>query len=165
MQPKPRRRTLAEAERCGSQPQTRYGLCESVSLTAKIDSKLTVQLTKEHRAITRDLERLKTGAGKLEAKYPSGEATDFIQLAESLDEHFKKEEQLLFPFLGRFLGSKICYKLNNEHAEIIEIARKLGLQIHPAEESVNHLEQLVRAHISIEENVLFWYFDVQQPTE
>lgn len=89
----------------------------------------------------------------------------FTQLAESLNEHFKKEEQLLFPLLKRSLGSNICDRLKNEHAEIMNIAKKLSTEARPVEESFSHLEQLFQGHISTEENVLFWYLDVQQPTE
>jgi iron-sulfur cluster repair protein YtfE (RIC family) len=92
----------------------------------------------------------------------SSDAKLFAQLAGSLDEHFRKEEQLLFPILGRSLGSDICERLSNEHAEIVNITRNLSAQTRPLEESFNHLEQLFRAHTSTEENVLFWYLDLQQ---
>jgi iron-sulfur cluster repair protein YtfE (RIC family) len=88
----------------------------------------------------------------------------FTQLAESLNEHFKREEQLLFPLLSRSLGSGICDRLKNEHEEILSTAKKFSVQTRPLEESFSHLEQLFRAHISTEENVLFWYLDLKQPT-
>ena len=126
------------------------------------DSELTVRLTNEHRAITRDLGRLRTNAKESELNPLSSDAKLFAQLAGSLDEHFRKEEQLLFPILGRSLGSDICERLSNEHAEIVNITRNLSAQTRPLEESFNHLEQLFRAHTSTEENVLFWYLDLQQ---
>jgi iron-sulfur cluster repair protein YtfE (RIC family) len=46
----------------------------------------------------------------------SSEAIRFTKLAESLNKHFKREEQILFPILGRSLGSDICDRLKNEHA-------------------------------------------------
>jgi iron-sulfur cluster repair protein YtfE (RIC family) len=101
----------------------------------------------------------------LEVGDRSSEAMPFTKLAESLNEHFRREEQLLFPILGRSLGSGICDRLKNEHEEILSIAKTLSVQTRPLEESFSHLEQLFRAHISIEENVLFWYLDLQQPTE
>jgi hemerythrin-like domain-containing protein len=129
------------------------------------DSRLTVRLTNEHRVITRDLGRLRASPGKLEVGDRSTEAMLFTQLAESLNEHFRIEEQLLFPLLSRSLGSDICDRLNNEHAEILSIAKKMSVQTRPLEESLSHMEQLFRAHISTEENVLFWYLDLQQSTE
>jgi iron-sulfur cluster repair protein YtfE (RIC family) len=95
----------------------------------------------------------------------SSEAMLFTKLAESLNEHFKKEEQFLFPILCRSLSSDICDRLKNEHAKIMNIAKKLSVQTRSPEEFFSHLEQLFRAHISTEENVLFWYLDLQQPSE
>jgi len=143
-------------------PQTRC-LCETDGIGGERDSRLTVRLTNDHRAITRDLERLRTSAGKLDIGDHSTEAVFFTQLAKSLNEHFRREEQLLFPLLSRSLGSGICDRLNNEHAEILGIAKKLSVQTPPLEDSLNHLEQLFHAHTSTEENVLFWYLDLHQP--
>jgi iron-sulfur cluster repair protein YtfE (RIC family) len=107
---------------------------------------------------------LKTVARKLEAQHPYIEAMDFTQLAEMFNEHFTKEERLLFPLLGRCLGTKICDGLKKDHVDIIKIARKLDGRFHPVEAYVSQLERLFLTHISKEENVLFWYLDVQQST-
>lgn len=155
----------AERHPCEFNPQNRC-LCEADRVGIEGDSRLTVQLTSEHKTITRDLGRLRPRGGKLDIGSRSAEAMLFTQLAESLNEHFRREEQLLFPLLSRSLGSGICHRLRDEHAEILSIARKLSrTQTRPLEESINHLEQLFRAHISTEENVLFWYLDLQQPIE
>ena len=143
--------------------QTRC-LCETDSVGTERDSRLTVRLTNEHRAITRDLGRLRASAGKLGVSDRSTEAVLFTQLAESLNEHFRREEQLLFPLLSRSLGSVVCDRLKNEHEEILSIAKKSSVQTRPLEDPFSHLDQLFRAHISTEENVLFWYLDLQ-PTE
>jgi iron-sulfur cluster repair protein YtfE (RIC family) len=97
----------------------------------------------------------------LEVGNLSGETVLFTQLAASLDEHFRREEKLLFPILSRSLGSGILDRLNSEHAEIISLAKKMNAQDSSLEESFSHLEQLFRAHISTEENVLFWYLDLE----
>jgi len=110
------------------------------------------------------LERLSTQA-KLEVNHRSAEAMLFTHLGESLKDHFKREEQILFPLLSRSLGSTVCGKMNNEHAEMLRIAKKLTDQTRPFEEHVAHLKQLFHAHISTEENVLLWYLDVHQPAE
>ncbi len=143
--------------------QTRC-LCEADRVGTERDSRLTVRLTNDHKAITHDLGRLRASAGKMEVGDRSSEAMLFTELAEALDEHFKREEQLLFPMLSRSLGSGICDRLKNEHAEILSIAKKLNVKTRPLE-SFSNLEQLFHAHISTEENVLFWYLDLQQPTE
>jgi hypothetical protein len=70
----------------------------------------------------------------------------------------------LVPLLNRALGSDICDRLNGEHAEIMSIAKRLSAQTGQHEERFTHLEQLFRAHISTEENVLFWYLELQRPT-
>jgi hypothetical protein len=41
------------------------------------------------------------------------------------------------------------------------LAKKLNVQNRSFEQSVTHLGSLLRTHISMEENVLFWYLDVQ----
>ena len=143
-------------------PQTRC-LCETDGIGRQRDSRLTVQLTDDHWEITRDLGRLRASAGKLVVGDGSTEAGLFTQLAKSLNEHFRREEQLLFPMLSRSLGSGICDRLNNEHAEILDITKKLSVQTPPLEDSISHLEQLFRAHTSTEENVLFWYLNLHQP--
>jgi hemerythrin-like domain-containing protein len=140
-------------------------LCEEDRVATEIASSLTVRLTSEHRAITRDLGRLRAATRKLESGDRFSEALLFTKLAESLNEHFRREEQLLFPLLSRSLSSGICDRLKNEHEEILSIAKKLSVQSRPLEELFSHLKQLFRAHISTEENVLFWYLDLQQPTE
>ena len=128
------------------------------------DSRLTVQLTNEHREISRDLERLRARARESEIAQ-SSRIMYFNQLAESISDHFRKEEQFLFPVLDRALGSAICDRLRGEHAEITSIAKKLSQETRLPEESFSKLEELFRAHTSTEENVLFWYLDLKQPTE
>jgi len=138
--------------------------CEEDGVSNERDSRLTDRLTNDHKAITHDLGRLRATARKMEARDSSRGTILFTELAEALNEHFKREEQLLFPLLSRSLGSGICDRLKNEHAEILSIAKKLKVQTQPNEEFVSSLEQLFRTHISTEENVLFWYLDLQ-PSE
>jgi hemerythrin-like domain-containing protein len=106
----------------------------------------------------RDLERLKL---KAEMERHSNESLALSSLAESLNEHFNTEEQLLFPVLSRCLGSGILDRLSSEHTKILTLAKKLNVQDRSFEQSVTHLGSLLRTHISMEENVLFWYLDVQ----
>jgi iron-sulfur cluster repair protein YtfE (RIC family) len=109
------------------------------------------------------MERLTAGQSEIDGS--SYGTTSCVKLAESLDEHFRREEQFLFPILDRSLGSAICDRLKGEHAEIMNTVKKLNQQLNPLKELFNHLEQMFRAHISTEENVLFWYLDLQKPTQ
>ena len=125
------------------------------------ETNLTTELTKEHRVITQHFEQLRTNTVETENN-GSNRKTLYGQLAESLNNHFRREEQLLFPALGLSLGSAICNRLREEHGEITNIATKLSRSDTGSQESCGQLEQLFRAHISTEENVLFWYLDLQQ---
>ena len=139
-------------------------LCELNGDGIESDSRLTVQLKNDHRAITCDLGRLRASGEESEVEGRSGEAMLLTHVIGSLTEHFQREEQFLFPMLSRSLGSGICDRLNDEHAEILRVAKELSAQTRPLEEQLTYLKQLFRAHISTEENVLFWYLDLQ-PTE
>ena len=118
----------------------------------------------EHRVITCSLTQLKASARKFETANQFSTVTLLTQLTELLSEHLRIEERLLFPMLSRCLGSHICDKLRDENAEIINVSKKLGVQ-RPFQESFSRLEQLLRAHSSTEENVLFWYLEIQQTNE
>jgi hemerythrin-like domain-containing protein len=155
--------TGTKPSRYGSQ---RRAACELHGrFLANMDSRLTVQLSSEHTAIWRELGRLRRSSRRFETDHPFRDAMFLTQFAESVNEHFKREEQLLLPLLSRSLGSKLCDRLKNEQTEIRNVVRQLAQQTRPVQESFRHLEQLMRTHISTEENVLFWYLDVQRPEE
>ena len=109
----------------------------------------------------RHLRQVKEKAERLEVKRQYNELVIPSSFAQSLNEHFKREEQLLFPVVSRCLGSDILDRLRSEHAKILTLARKLNFQDRTFEQSVTQLGSLLRTHISMEENVLFWYIDVQ----
>jgi len=119
----------------------------------------------DHEAITRAMGRLSAIVGKSDISERCSETEFFTQFAKTLKDHFRREEQLLFPLLRRSLGSDVCDRLKNECAEIVKVANQLTTQARPLKESFRHLEHLFRAHISTEENVLFWYLDLHQPSE
>ena len=121
-------------------------------------SELTARLMTDHNAINRELETLRT---KLDDTDWLGEAELFTRLEESLNSHFKTEEQLLFPLLRRSLGLGVCDKLSNEHAKMLRIAKKITGQTGPSDNFVAQLNQMFHAHTYTEENVLFWYLDTQ----
>jgi hemerythrin-like domain-containing protein len=122
-------------------------------------TKLTFELANEHRSIVHDLQFLIAKVGQPPGRF--NEITAFDRLARSLNDHFRKEEQLLFPRLNRSLGSVVCDRLASEHVEIMSLVKQLG----PVGESCTRLEKLLQAHISVEENVLFWYIDLQGGSE
>jgi iron-sulfur cluster repair protein YtfE (RIC family) len=125
-------------------------------------SELTVNLTNDHRLIARNLDSLRARARHFEANSRSGDIIAFNRLEQTLDEHFRKEERLLYPLLNRSLGSSVCDKLRAEHSEIMTLARRSTKEALPLEESFSQLAHLLHAHMSTEENVLFWYLDIQQ---
>ena len=120
---------------------------------------ITDVLTNDHRSIVRDLELLRAIAKRTKPNGRRAEVILFNRIARSLDEHFRKEEQLLFPLVGSSLGLNACDTLRREHLKILNIA-KIRKRVRPLE-SFARLEQLLRAHISTEENVLFWYVELQ----
>jgi iron-sulfur cluster repair protein YtfE (RIC family) len=126
-------------------------------------SKLSLELMDDHRLMLADFEmlRVRTQQGT------NGRSSSilFDRLAKSLGEHFVKEERLLFPLLNRYLGATICNQLSTENTEMISLAKHQREQGSLSEESFSKLEKLLQTHVSTEENVLFWYLDVQHPTD
>jgi hemerythrin-like domain-containing protein len=112
----------------------------------------------DHRLIVADFEllRARTQSG---TKDGYNEVL-FQRLAKTLEDHFKKEEQRLLPRLNRSLGSTACNKLTSDNAEMLSIARNTPEAA--SQELFQRLRELLQRHISSEENVLFWYLDVQE---
>jgi iron-sulfur cluster repair protein YtfE (RIC family) len=108
------------------------------------------------------LDSLRARARHFEAEGRSNYITAFNSLEQTLNEHFRKEERLLYPLLNRSLGSPVCDKLRAEHSEIMTLAKRSTKEALPLEESFSQLTQLLHAHMSTEENVLFWYLDMQK---
>jgi len=121
-------------------------------------SDLTVDLTNDHRLILRNLESLRASGRPFEGQGRSTGIAAFNRLGQTLNDHFRKEERLLYPLIGRSLGSTICDKLRAEHSAIKTMAKESTKKA----ESFSQLAQLLYAHMSTEENVLFWYLDVQE---
>ena len=157
-------KTPTEHQGRGSNPQARR-LSRPNQVGIGREPGLTERLTNDHEAITRAMGRLSAIVGKSEISERSSQTEFFTQFAKTLKDHFRREEQLLFPLLRRSLGSDVCDRLKNECAEIVKVANQLTTQARPLKESFRHLEHLFRAHISTEENVLFWYLDLHQPSE
>ena len=124
-------------------------------------SNLSLELMDDHRLILADFDILRVRLQQGTNGHSQGLLFD--RLAESLGGHFMKEERLLFPLLHRYLGSTICNQLNTENTEMISLAK--GQQGSLSEESFSRLEKLLKTHVSTEENVLFWYLDVEHPTD
>ena len=126
-------------------------------------SKLSLELMDDHRLILADFELLRASA-QHKTNQPSQDM--FLgSLEKSLGDHFQKEERLLFPLLLHSLGPTIRNQLNTENQEMLTIAKNLNSQSSSPEEPFKRLEKLLRTHISMEENVLFWYLDVQGVTD
>jgi iron-sulfur cluster repair protein YtfE (RIC family) len=124
-----------------------------------------MDLIHDHKLIVADFELLRVRARVLETGGPTNEAILSNRLTQSLHEHFRKEELLLFPLVSQYLGSPVCDELRRECTEIMNIARATSGKSSFLQESFAQLEMLLQAHIAREENVLFWYLDVRGLTE
>ena len=153
---RPSRRTSARAERHQG----------SIEGNAGKSSRLTTELADDHNEIVEQLNLLKATSKLVE--HNSKPAV--IRLQQLFAQHCAKEERLLYPLLGRYLNSNVCNLLTQEHEAISNIIRKAAKQFRGDGrathwESMSELDQLLRSHFSKEENVLFWYLDVQQVYE
>jgi len=127
-----------------------------------------------HRA---ELPRLLAMARKVEAVHadradcPRGLAADLARIAEELEEHMQKEEQILFPMLlagrGR-MASMPIHVMEEEHVEHGRNLEKLRAITHgyaaPGDAcgtwralyvSLRELDEQLMQHIHLENNVLF----------
>lgn len=124
-------------------------------------SKLTTELAQEHKEIVRQSNLLKTKLVEGNSKLTN----ICIRLQQLFAQHCAKEQHLLYPLLSRYLDSNVCKLLTQEHKEINNAMRKATEQIRGdskvAYEGSSRLDQLLRSHFSKEENVLFWYLDLQ----
>jgi len=127
----------------------------------QIGSSLIPDLANDHRLIEHLLELLTVRVNQLHASHRTSESTLHSQLSQSLIEHFRKEERLLYPVLSSALGSDLCKRLRSEHTEIVSIAKKSNEKGPRSEDALRQLRRLLSAHISKEENVLFWYLELQ----
>ena len=143
-----------------SRPHERARQLTSDRVKASDALKLIPQLKDDHRAIVADFELLRTATKQFENRSISNKRALLDRLALLLKEHFGKEERILFPLLNRSLGSTVCDRMSIEHANMITIVTITDEQSLPTETSLSRLDELLRTHISTEENVLFWYLDV-----
>jgi hemerythrin-like domain-containing protein len=134
---------------------------ETQKISVPRRSKLSLELMDDHRLILADFEMLRVRTQQ--RTNGRSQSILFDRLAKSLGEHFVKEERLLFPLLNRYLGSTVCNQLSTENTEMISLAKHRGEQ--GSGESFTRLEKLLQKHVSTEENVLFWYLDVQHQTD
>jgi len=134
---------------------------ETQEISVPRRSKLSLELIDDHRLILADFEML-----RVETLGTNGcsQSVLFDRLAKSLGDHFMKEERLLFPLLNHYLGPTVCNQLSTANTEMVSLTKYQGEQGWPSDESFTRLEKLLKTHVSTEENVLFWYLDVQQLT-
>ena len=145
--------------RSGSRMDQKRSETQKISVPRR--SKLSLELMDDHRLILADFEmlRVRTQHGT----NGRSQSTLFDRLAKSLGDHFMKEERLLFPLLNHYLGPTVCNQLSTANTEMISLTKYQGEQ--GSGESFTRLEKLLQTHVSTEENVLFWYLDVQHPTD
>ena len=154
---RPSRRTSEMAQRSHQR---------SVEGNAGKSSRLTTELAEDHKEIVRQLDLLKASPKLVEGN----SKPTIIRLQRLFAQHCAKEKRLLYPLLNRYLNSSVCNLLTQEHEEISKTMRKAAKQIRDDGkamhcESMSELDQLLCSHFSKEENVLFWYLDVQHVYE
>lgn len=128
-------------------------------------SKLTLELTNDHETIVRQVGLLLPSASLVNSEISNALLR---RLELLLREHFTKEENHLYPLLGQYLDSSVCEALTLEHENILSTATQLVESIDDGQTGVevaSQLNQLLRAHFSKEENVLFWYLDLHLPND
>jgi hemerythrin-like domain-containing protein len=126
------------------------------------NSRLTTELAEDHKEIVRQLDLLKAAPKLVEGN----SILTIIRLKQLFAQHCAKEQRLLYPLLTRYLNTNVCKLLTQEHEAISNTMRKAAEQIRGDSKathwsSMSQLDQLFRSHFSKEENVLFWYLDVQ----
>jgi len=121
-------------------------------------SGLTTELAEEHKEIVRQ-------SDLLNVVEDNSKLNICIRLQQLFAQHCAKEQRLLYPLLRRYLDSNVCKLLTQEHKEISNAIRKATEQIRDDNKvacgGLSQLDQLLRPHFSKEENVLFWYLDLQ----
>ncbi len=128
----------------------------------------------DHRA---ELPRLIEAAAKVERVHedkpdcPRGLAAHLMRMAEELEDHMQKEEQVLFPMVERGHGAMAAMPVHvlehehRDHALNLQRLRKLAHDFAPPPEACNTwralylglaaLERDLMEHIHLENNVLF----------
>ncbi|MGA2791546.1 MAG: hemerythrin domain-containing protein [Candidatus Bathyarchaeia archaeon] len=136
----------------------------SVEGNAGKSSRLTFELAEDHKEILRQLDLLKVTRKLVRSN--SKPTIICIHLQQLFAQHCAREQRFLYPLLSRYLDSNVCKLLTQEHEALSNAMRKAVEQIRGNGkdtywESMSQLDQMLRSHFSKEENVLFWYLDVQ----
>lgn len=88
------------------------------------------------------------------------------RLEELFIQHRTIEERVLFPLLQRYLDACVSEGIRLEHEEIRDLMRQVFDQISHGEKSaILKLNLLLHGHFSREENVLFWYLNLNLPNK
>jgi hemerythrin-like domain-containing protein len=139
----------------------------SIERNAGKNLRLTTELAEDHMEILRKLDLLKATPKLVEDN--SKASIICMHLQQLFAQHRAKEQRFLYPLLNRYLDSNVCKLLTQEHEALSNAMRKAAEQIRGDGklrhwESMAQLDQMLRSHFSKEENVLFWYLDVQLKT-
>jgi hemerythrin-like domain-containing protein/quercetin dioxygenase-like cupin family protein len=163
MTPSPSMHTILKPEAGGVAPQVHHHP-ETINPDAKAGiAPELLSFVEEHAELLQVLDRA-IGGGKYEA---GAYKTADEMIDEELQQHFRYEEEILFPVLGGYIGTQagpIAVMLG-EHAMIRkqhaafheclqELAAGKGSEV-KAVKAFEPLESFLRAHIMKEDNVLF----------
>lgn len=136
-------------------------------------SKLLFELQKDHEAILKKTNLLRAVIEPTDGVNDGDSKASVTcnRLEHLFGQHYAREERLLYPLLGTFFGQDVCETLSLEHNEIRNLVQRVAGLIdnhanraeasQEATESISKLIQRMRAHFSKEENVLFWYLNLQ----
>ncbi|MCS4539056.1 MAG: hemerythrin domain-containing protein [Thaumarchaeota archaeon] len=127
-------------------------------------------LTKEHdvmfsmvHEIERDLNAIKDGTLKANTRERITNLTEFLQ------RHILKEEQIMFPVLLWYLGmdKPVVNTMHEEHermgAEFQSIVANLPKSSSIHLQRIQGMLNILKSHISKEDNVLFWLAEIRVP--
>ena len=131
----------------------------------------TRTLREEHKAILIIISKIEKQLGS--ANYEALRDNGLPQLRDVLNRHIAKEEEALFPILQRYLGMDkgVVTAMQSEHGKIEACFSRISESMtKPCTSGDSKLAldtkriiQLLKPHISKEDNVLFWLAEIKVP--
>ncbi len=134
-------------------------------------------VTRYHEPLRAEMPKLIAMARKVEFTHaekdtaPRGLTDHLAMMAESLEDHMQKEEQVLFPLVASGRGTsaavpvRVLTQEHEDHAFNLQLVRELTDGLTPPEEActtwralclrLRELEREVMEHVHLENNVLF----------
>lgn len=124
-------------------------------------------LREEHKAILTIISEIEKQMGS--ASYEALRDNSLPQLRDFLNRHIAKEEEVLFPMLQRYLGMDkgVVNAMQSEHGKIEFCFSRISKSCTSGDSKLaldtKRMIQLLKLHISKEDNVLFWLAEIRVP--